>query len=119
MHHLSVHHSPIADPTFVAFSATTEVNFFKSSIPRTVGSSYWCYRCNRFVRVTIGVEETWRCPDCGSGFIEEIRTRTHSPFHRFPSPLMYADDESIPVRARSQPIDLQSAISKSFVLFWP
>ncbi|KAI9072717.1 hypothetical protein K1719_045318 [Acacia pycnantha] len=61
----------------------------------SVGSSYWCYRCNQFVRVRIGAEEILLCPDCGSGFIEEIRTRTHSPFNRFPSPSMFADDESI------------------------
>ncbi|XP_054785281.1 E3 ubiquitin-protein ligase RDUF1-like [Prosopis cineraria] len=60
----------------------------------SVGSSYWCYRCNQFVRVRIGADETLLCPDCGSGFIEEIRTRTHSPFHRFPSPSIYVDDES-------------------------
>lgn len=60
----------------------------------SVGSSYWCYRCNQFIRVRIGAEDALLCPDCGSGFIEEIRTRTHSPFHRFPSPAMYVDDES-------------------------
>ncbi|KAI9124262.1 hypothetical protein K1719_005562 [Acacia pycnantha] len=72
----------------------------------SVGSSYWGYRCNQFVRVTIGVEETWLCPDCGSGFIEEIRTHTHSPFHRFPSPSMYVDDESVSEQRASPRIRL-------------
>lgn len=39
-------------------------------------SSHWCYRCNKFVRV-------WRlgmpiCPDCDSGFLEDVEQSTHS-----------------------------------------
>ncbi|GLT75436.1 hypothetical protein SLA2020_471620 [Shorea laevis] len=33
-------------------------------------SSYWCYRCNRFVR--IWNQDSISCPDCNSGFIEEM-----------------------------------------------
>ncbi|KAJ0044940.1 hypothetical protein Pint_06344 [Pistacia integerrima] len=32
--------------------------------------SYWCYRCSRFVRVLN--QEAITCPDCDSGFVEEI-----------------------------------------------
>lgn len=40
------------------------------------GSSYWCYRCNNFVRVQ--TQGTILCPDCGSGFLEEIDPRRQS-----------------------------------------
>ncbi|CAK9157304.1 unnamed protein product [Ilex paraguariensis] len=39
-------------------------------------SSYWCYRCNRFIRVLN--QDSATCPDCNSGFIEEIDTPTRS-----------------------------------------
>ncbi|KAI4307608.1 hypothetical protein L6164_030780 [Bauhinia variegata] len=55
-------------------------------------SSYWCYRCSRFVR-------EWRqdlvvCPDCESGFVEEIEHPARSvPVvpgrRRFPAAAMY------------------------------
>ncbi|KAI4299552.1 hypothetical protein L6164_032999 [Bauhinia variegata] len=55
-------------------------------------SSYWCYRCSRFVRV-------WRqdmvvCPDCDSGFVEEIvhparSMHVDAPRRRFPAAAMY------------------------------
>ncbi|XP_031485831.1 probable E3 ubiquitin-protein ligase RHC2A [Nymphaea colorata] len=32
--------------------------------------SYWCYRCNRFVRVEN--RENVICPDCDGGFVEEV-----------------------------------------------
>ncbi|KNA09140.1 hypothetical protein SOVF_156260 [Spinacia oleracea] len=38
-------------------------------------TSYWCYRCNRFVRVsanTISISTAIACPDCHGGFLEEI-----------------------------------------------
>ncbi|KAI9075337.1 hypothetical protein K1719_042742 [Acacia pycnantha] len=81
----------------------------------SVGSSYWCYRCNQFVRVIIGV-------DCGSGFIEEIGTRTHSPFHQFPSPSMYVNDESISMqganpRIRHGPRNASDRSPSNTVLF--
>ncbi|CAL1387381.1 unnamed protein product [Linum trigynum] len=37
--------------------------------------SYWCYRCNRFVRVWSQAQEDddpVSCPNCESGFVEEI-----------------------------------------------
>ncbi|KAJ4849166.1 hypothetical protein Tsubulata_028906 [Turnera subulata] len=52
-------------------------------------SSFWCYRCNRFIRVrTTVAQDPVSCPDCGGGFVEEIGTPTPtspSPLHhRFP-----------------------------------
>ncbi|CAJ1970915.1 unnamed protein product [Sphenostylis stenocarpa] len=38
-------------------------------------SSHWCFRCNKFVRVWR--QEMPMCPDCDSGFVEEI-----DPSHR-------------------------------------
>ncbi|XP_042433743.1 probable E3 ubiquitin-protein ligase RHC2A [Zingiber officinale] len=43
-------------------------------------SSYWCYRCRRFVRVW--PQEAIVCPDCDGGFLEEV----DSPPRRFHSP---------------------------------
>ncbi|XP_062085005.1 E3 ubiquitin-protein ligase RDUF2 [Humulus lupulus] len=39
-------------------------------------TSYWCYRCTRFVR--IWVNESVACPHCQTGFLEEIES-TPSP----------------------------------------
>ncbi|XP_057978930.1 probable E3 ubiquitin-protein ligase RHC2A [Malania oleifera] len=39
-------------------------------------SSYWCYRCCRFVRVW--TRDAVACPDCNSGFIEAIDNSTRS-----------------------------------------
>lgn len=36
----------------------------------TTATSYWCYRCTRFVRVW--VQDTVTCPYCRTGFVEEI-----------------------------------------------
>ncbi|GMI87157.1 BCA2 zinc finger ATL 11, RING-H2 finger C2A [Hibiscus trionum] len=33
-------------------------------------TSYWCYRCNRVIRLLN--QDTVSCPDCYSGFVEEI-----------------------------------------------
>ncbi|ESW12503.1 hypothetical protein PHAVU_008G118600 [Phaseolus vulgaris] len=45
-------------------------------------SSFWCYRCNRVVRVSLATEgqpdPTILCPDCHSGFLEELHTPPHS-----------------------------------------
>ncbi|GLT93065.1 hypothetical protein SLE2022_108710 [Rubroshorea leprosula] len=41
-------------------------------------SSYWCYRCSRFVR--IWNRDSIACPDCNSGFIEEIENSPRSLF---------------------------------------
>uniref|UniRef100_A0A6M2F1I2 RING-type E3 ubiquitin transferase n=1 Tax=Populus davidiana TaxID=266767 RepID=A0A6M2F1I2_9ROSI len=37
--------------------------------------SYWCYRCNRFVQVWR--QDSVTCPECESGFIEEIENPPH------------------------------------------
>ncbi|XP_050385506.1 probable E3 ubiquitin-protein ligase RHC2A [Argentina anserina] len=34
-------------------------------------SSYWCYRCSRFIGVLSAGDSPVVCPDCGSGFVEE------------------------------------------------
>ncbi|CAN4102281.1 unnamed protein product [Withania somnifera] len=47
-------------------------------------SSYWCYRCTRFVRVSAGNDVV--CPHCDSGFIEVAEGNIGSPqtLRRFP-----------------------------------
>ncbi|KAJ1376680.1 Zinc finger, RING-type [Sesbania bispinosa] len=55
-------------------------------------SSYWCYRCSRFVRVWR--QDTVVCPDCDGGFIEEIEHPARSVHvdgrrRRFPAAAMY------------------------------
>ncbi|KDP42227.1 hypothetical protein JCGZ_02957 [Jatropha curcas] len=42
-------------------------------------TSYWCYRCTRFVTVLVSEETNdVTCPHCDGGFIEEIGTNTQS-----------------------------------------
>ncbi|XP_059628107.1 probable E3 ubiquitin-protein ligase RHC2A [Cornus florida] len=55
-------------------------------------SSYWCHRCNRFLRISNPNSVT--CPDCNGGFVEEIESPTISGFttarrRRFPPAAMY------------------------------
>ncbi|XP_077214774.1 putative E3 ubiquitin-protein ligase RHC2A [Tasmannia lanceolata] len=55
-------------------------------------SSYWCYSCNRFIRVW--TRDTIVCPNCDGGFVEEIDNPLQSahaepPRRRFPSAAMY------------------------------
>lgn len=38
-------------------------------------SSYWCYRCNKYVRVR--ARDVILCPECGRGFVEEINAGRH------------------------------------------
>ncbi|XWS74948.1 hypothetical protein CRYUN_Cryun01aG0042300 [Craigia yunnanensis] len=38
-------------------------------------TSYWCYRCSRFVRILN--QHPITCPDCDGGFIEEIDNHPH------------------------------------------
>ncbi|KAI3458677.1 hypothetical protein Pfo_015340 [Paulownia fortunei] len=57
-----------------------------------MSSTYWCYRCNRFVRVW--TQDSVACPDCNSGFVEEVETPTRSSLsdsrrRRFPAAAMY------------------------------
>uniref|UniRef100_A0A3Q7FZK3 RING-type E3 ubiquitin transferase n=1 Tax=Solanum lycopersicum TaxID=4081 RepID=A0A3Q7FZK3_SOLLC len=56
-----------------------------------MSSTYWCYRCNRFYRVWS--EESITCPDCNTGFVEEIEAPTRSTLsgsrrRRFPPAVM-------------------------------
>ncbi|XWS07737.1 hypothetical protein CRYUN_Cryun41cG0016100 [Craigia yunnanensis] len=61
-------------------------------------TSYWCYRCGRFVRIFIQDQIT--CPDCDGGFIEEIDNHLHEArdlqsdsrrvgINRFPAAAMF------------------------------
>lgn len=56
-------------------------------------SSYWCYRCSRFVRVSN--QDSVVCPDCNSGFVEQIQHPSRlvnveaAPRRRFPAAAMY------------------------------
>nr|XP_043632007.1 probable E3 ubiquitin-protein ligase RHC2A [Erigeron canadensis] len=74
----------------------------------TVGSSsssYWCYRCNRFIRVRTNIQDSsLSCPDCNSGFIEEINSPTR--LNRFPAAAMYmvGNGQQSPGPAPSPPL---------------
>lgn len=65
----------------------------RSEISMSSGtSSYWCYRCSRFVRVWR--QDTVVCPDCDGGFIEEIEHPARAIHvdglrRRFPAAAMY------------------------------
>lgn len=50
----------------------------------TTTTSYWCYRCTRFVRVW--VEDSITCPYCQTGFLEEIESAPSSENIRRPLP---------------------------------
>ncbi|WCJ19649.1 RING/U-box superfamily protein [Euphorbia peplus] len=48
---------------------------------------YWCYRCSRFIRVGSGSDERiTSCPDCESGFVEELEIGEDVSGQRFPPP---------------------------------
>lgn len=60
----------------------------------STSSTYWCYSCNRFVRVAS--QDSISCPDCDSGFIEEVdsppprsSSLSESRRRRFPAAAMY------------------------------
>ncbi|KAL3518157.1 hypothetical protein ACH5RR_020746 [Cinchona calisaya] len=53
-----------------------------STTPTPITTSYWCYRCTRFVRVW--AEHNVVCPYCDSGFIEALDSGTSSPLPEFP-----------------------------------
>ncbi|XP_010529821.1 PREDICTED: E3 ubiquitin-protein ligase RDUF1-like [Tarenaya hassleriana] len=48
----------------------------------SIRSSYWCYRCDRFIRIRVREQDSILCPDCGGGFVEETETPLD---HGFPS----------------------------------
>ncbi|KAL7107781.1 hypothetical protein ACP275_06G075900 [Erythranthe tilingii] len=67
-----------------------------------MSSTYWCYRCNRFVRVWS--PDSVACPDCNSGFVEEVESPARSSLsdsrrRRFPAAAMYMmrTPDSVPV----------------------
>lgn len=43
----------------------------------STGSTFWCHRCDRFIRVD--TQHIAICPDCGSGFVEGIDDSALSP----------------------------------------
>ncbi|XP_071706180.1 probable E3 ubiquitin-protein ligase RHC2A [Rutidosis leptorrhynchoides] len=54
----------------------------------SLSSSYWCYRCNRSIRVQLEVQDSsLNCPDCNGGFIEEINSPNR--LNRFPTAAVY------------------------------
>lgn len=57
----------------------------------STGNSYWCYRCSRFIRIRLRIQDSISCPDCGTGFIEQVETTSRSPPQRIPSVGMYED----------------------------
>ncbi|XP_074279599.1 putative E3 ubiquitin-protein ligase RHC2A [Silene latifolia] len=78
-----------------------------SSTAATPSPSYWCYRCNRFVRVNSNnldfppspPSASINCPDCHAGFVEQIDIATStnnnsfsdSRRRRFPATSLYSD----------------------------
>ncbi|XP_023512263.1 E3 ubiquitin-protein ligase RDUF2-like [Cucurbita pepo subsp. pepo] len=71
----------------------------RSEAMATGTASYWCYRCNRFVRAW--VEDTITCPHCDGGFVETIETASSLPaadLHRrlSPSAIHTLDQDQFP-----------------------
>ncbi|KAK6942993.1 protein of unknown function DUF1117 [Dillenia turbinata] len=58
------------------------------------GSSYWCYRCSRFVRVRAEESAAIACPDCGGGFVEEVDSSSRSGRDRLTTAAMYVGERS-------------------------
>lgn len=54
-------------------------------------SSYWCYRCSRFIT---SQQSPLFCPDCNSGFIEQNRSPT--PPGSTPSTVLHSTDDVSP-----------------------
>ncbi|XP_043699493.1 probable E3 ubiquitin-protein ligase RHC2A [Telopea speciosissima] len=58
----------------------------------SVGSSYWCYRCSRYV--SVWGRDTIVCPECDGGFVEEVENPSgaahdEARHRRFPAAAMY------------------------------
>ncbi|KAK9193311.1 hypothetical protein WN944_004008 [Citrus x changshan-huyou] len=62
----------------------------------SIGLSYWCYRCNRIIRIQSRTEDAIVCPDCHTGFIEQIETIQRPSNERYPAAEMYLDDTQNP-----------------------
>lgn len=58
-------------------------------------ASYWCYRCNRFVRAW--AQDSITCPYCDGGFVEAIETASSLPaanlHRRFSPPTIHTLDQ--------------------------
>ncbi|KAH9736023.1 hypothetical protein KPL71_017940 [Citrus sinensis] len=62
----------------------------------SIGLSYWCYRCNRIIRIQSRTEDAIVCPDCHTGFIEQIETIQRPSNERYPAAEMYLEDTQNP-----------------------
>ncbi|KAK2657830.1 hypothetical protein Ddye_010882 [Dipteronia dyeriana] len=62
----------------------------------STGHSYWCYRCNRLIQIRVLTQDPIICPDCDSGFIEQVETPSGSPPQRFPAASMHGDSQQNP-----------------------
>ncbi|KAL4575080.1 hypothetical protein LXL04_021921 [Taraxacum kok-saghyz] len=84
------------------------------SMDSSSSSSYWCYRCRRFIDVpTHLLDSSFFCPDCNGGFVEDIGSPTQIPEsplsdshrRRFPAAALYRDEneqQSPPVLRRAR-----------------
>ncbi|KAK0585948.1 hypothetical protein LWI29_036772 [Acer saccharum] len=61
----------------------------------STGHSYWCYRCNRLIQIRVLTQDPI-CPDCDSGFIEQVETPSRSPPQRYPAASAYDDSQQNP-----------------------
>ncbi|KAI3777982.1 hypothetical protein L2E82_06908 [Cichorium intybus] len=70
------------------------------SMDGSSSSSYWCYRCHRFINVPAHrLDSSLFCPDCNGGFVEELgspeqipeSTLSESRRRRFPAEALYMD----------------------------
>ncbi|KAK6943863.1 Zinc finger, RING-type [Dillenia turbinata] len=59
------------------------------------GSSYWCYRCSRFVRVRAEEATAIACPDCDGGFVEEVDNSSRSGRDGLPTAAMYVGENNL------------------------
>lgn len=85
------------------------------SMDGSSSSSYWCYRCSRFINVpTHLLDSSLCCPDCDGGFVEEIGSPTQIPEstlsdshrRRFPAAALYmvGNEQQSPVPSPSPPV---------------
>lgn len=67
------------------------ISMSSATITSSSLTSYWCYRCNRFVRVSTNPislsSSAISCPDCHGGFVEEIDSPPAPPPPLLPSQL--------------------------------
>ncbi|XVF68819.1 hypothetical protein PTKIN_Ptkin11bG0031500 [Pterospermum kingtungense] len=56
-------------------------------------TSYWCYSCNRLVRV-LALNDNVACPYCDGGFIEEVESSSDNHDRRFPAMYMITGNDN-------------------------